>query len=382
MITTADCHDYASTFTPTAAHPKASREVELFEEKRKEYLLHILDHAQAKFQDEGAAQKLFEHSLKKVLQVDPYLAGETRYTPSDYLPSKVFKYALYSFRSRMADSKRTQKWLGRYEILSWGRSRDLQMLRRPSLTYIGAASSHFPQTARDHIVKHLCLDHLGFPKEEQEALQALFDLLPGAIESTHFDKKAKTFSIQIERGWVGKLLPEKLDQFFIPIPEEFAPVRDFLDNLRNIGAQIPGILTSAASSLAIFPKTVRLELGSTVSGRFVEDRNTKARELEFDPGRTFRIVIPARFGLSSPDIYLDLLAWGRKEDGTIFFRLSAGASWGSDLLVKSVVMASMKLLFGEATSVATIPSPDEERFELRIPSKSDCKLAQDVLHWE
>jgi len=153
-----------------------------------------------------------------------------------------------------------------------------------------------------------------------------------------------------------------------------------IEELQKSGTPIPDALKVIGNRLAIVPKEVYVKIAETLDAEIVKESDETRLALK---SGTFRLVIPARFGLLSPDIYIDVLAVSRKKDGTLTLKIGAGASTGFDTTIKGLVLALTKLFLKEGSTAVTLPPKGEG--PIRLPDDDELndihKAAEMFVKW-
>ena len=411
-----NCCIYTSRFAPISAGMEFCQEVYTFEKTRTQYLKSVVAYARDQFPgDEHAEKKLFELSLKKIRSIDPAIIGESRYEEGDLFVVKLFKVAARFFVGHayfLLNRDEIRTWAARHDILQWGATEDSRTEFLPKLHHFGFETSgkgFHPRSPRDKIIKELYLDQLGHDEDDIEALQALFDIIPGTVEKFIFHPSTLEFRVVLEKEWVGapnvEKLKEQIGSFDIEKEKERVSFpelerlkkeggsadiekvkrmlaflkKDKLEKLLNIiTGEVDPLANSPFEGQILFkPQEGRLHFGKVIEGKILKEEGMPPR-LSFNEG-SFQVEIPAKFGLGSPTIYMKLQEWGRKENGELQMKFGAGASFGYDAAIKTLAAAVTKAKFGTASTSVVLPRKDEEG--KKLPSKKDFEIAKELINW-
>ncbi|WP_420421840.1 hypothetical protein [Simkania sp.] len=375
-----NCCEFANQdqFTDSTALKKACQ----FERCRRVYMLRVLSFARALFgNDFNREEKFYNHVKQQLRIMDPDLIGESRYFENDWTITKICKAAFY-FISRQFYSWTTDEitiWKMRYEILEWAATQNPHTViyprtREESVEEI-AKTRFIPKTVSDQLIRDVFIRALGFQEEDIESLQGVLELLPGEMKTASYNPKTGEAQFALDQKWIGRPNWAKLEKSSKnPIPEVIAPISMLIEDMQKSGTPIPNALKAVGNRLAIVPKGARIEIAQTVKGTVEKD--SEGTTLKIQEG-SMRFVIPARFGLFSPDIYVDVQELRRLSNGSLKMTIKPGASTGFDTTIKGIVAAITKIAFGESST--TITSPPEGEGDMRLPDASELKeIRKDV----
>jgi hypothetical protein len=309
---------------------ESSRDIEAFERERIRYLKDVVAYARLWFHaEENPEQKLFELSKMNLRDIDPSLIGESRYNESDRLIVKVYKTVMCFFLGQLYMWCFTET-IRRHDILKWGASQDPRGLECPPIPSL-LLSVHERKDPRDVIVDHVCIHQLGFTEEERENLHALFRLFPGEIKKFDFFPKTKKFSLVFKEGWELTL--------------DWQKIREQFPNTRE---------QPSFKGIQVDLKEASIRIGNVVEGKVVQEGDRTY--LEFG-AEVMRATIPATFQGAHLDFYVDILQWGRREDGsmTVKIDVSTNSNWFVDKAVKAIVVGISTAALGQATHAPILP---------------------------
>lgn len=293
-----------------------------------------------------------------------------------------------------------------------GASEDSRTEFLPKLHHFGFETSgkgFHPRSTRDKIIKELYLDQLGHDEDDIEALQTLFDIIPGTIEKFIFHPSTLEFRVVLEKELVGtpnvERLKELIDNFDIEkekeqvssleveklkkktggadtealkkmiVMLEYDKLKKLLDKMTN---EVDPLANSPfEGQILLKPQEGRLHLGKVIEGKVLKEEGKPPR-LALNEG-SFQLEIPAKLGLGSPTIYVKLQEWGRKENGELQMKLGAGASFGYDAAIKALVLSVTKAALGTAATSVVLPPKDQRGKHL--PSKENFETAKEFINW-
>jgi hypothetical protein len=347
-----------------------------FERCRRVYILRVLSFARALFGNDLNREEKFYHHVKEQLRlIDPDLVRESRYSEDDWAIAKICKAVFYSI-SRQYYSWATDEistWTMRHEILEWAATQNPHTVIYPKTreesVQVTTTTRFVPKTVCDRLIRDVFIGALGFKEEDVESLQGIFALLPGEMKTSHYHPKAKEVEFTLDKKWVGRPnWVELTKDSKNSIPELIAPISMLIEELQKSGTPIPDALKVIGNRLALVPKGVRFEIGQTVKGTILQ--NSEETILKIQEGG-MRLVIPARFGLFSPDLYVDIAELRKRPNGTIQITIKPGASTGFDTTIKGIVAAITKIAFGESSMVVTFPPEGEQ--QMFLPDEYELK---------
>lgn len=337
---------------------ESSRDIEAFERERIRYLKDVVAYARLWFYaEENPEQRLFELSKKNLRDIDPSLIGESRYDESDSLMVKVCKTVMCFFWGQLymwCFTETIRIWAGRHDILKWGASQDPRGLECPPIPSL-SLSVHERKDLRDVIVDHVCIHQLGFENEERENLQALLRLFPGEIKKFDFSPKTKKFSLVFKEGW--KLAPD------------WQKIRERFPNTRE---------QRSYKGIQVDLKEAFIRIGNVIEGEVVQKGDRTY--LEFG-AKVIRAMVPATFQKAHLNFYVDILQWGRREDGsmTVKIDVSTNSNWFVDKAVKAIVVGISTAALGQATHAPILPP---EGKSIPILNLEKLELIKNFLFWE
>lgn len=335
-ITTFDgCCGFVNAFDPDG-EDDAVHDVEAFEGQRLEYLKQVVTYSRSWFYtDENAEQKLFELSQKNLRAIDPSIIGESRYDAEDGLIVKIYKTVCHFLLRQVymwCFPETVRTWAARHDILKWAANQDPRCLTRPPLHYSSLSRQEEEgKDIRDIVIDRVCLPQLGFEEDERKKLQGLFRIFPGEIKSFEYSQKTKKFRLVFKDSWKLTLDWKKISERFHKLPEKIGFNGIHLD-LYDVSIQTQKV----------------------IEGHVVHE--DERSYFEFDPG-SVRATLPATFNAAHIDILVDALQWGRRDDGSMTFKIdvSTSSNWFVDQAVKVIVAAGSTLLFKQATSSPILP---------------------------
>lgn len=369
--------DFTNCCTFVDRDTSDQKEICQFERCRALYLQSVLSHARSLFSGEMYPEEnYFKHAKAQLRAIDPHLVGESRFQEDDWSIVKIYKTALY-FLNRQVYSWVTDEisaWKTRCAVMEWGATQDPHTVMLPKTRDNDVdqrkESQFVPRTVHDHLIRDVFIEALGFKEEDVKSLQGILGLLPGEMKTQGYNPKTNEAQFTLEKKWVGRpnwaVIDKKSSD---PMPKVIAPISLLIENLQSSGTAIPDILKTVGDRLAIVPRDARLEIAQTVKGTI--QKVSDGIVLKIQEG-TMRLVIPARFGIFSPDIYVDVKELKRLSTGQIEVRVQTGASTGFDTTVKGLALAITKLITGESSTPPNLPTEGS----LRLPDERELKNIQ------
>ncbi|WP_420421839.1 hypothetical protein [Simkania sp.] len=350
-----DCSTFVNTYD---RDEESAQDIEAFERERTHYLKDVIAYSRSRFySEENAEQKLFELAKKELRAIDPSLVGESRYDESENLALKVYKTVLCFFWGQLymwCFTEAIRTWAGRHDILKWGASQNPKGLELPPIPSL-EFKEHEGKDPRDILIDHVCIHQLGFEEEVRENLQALFKLFPGEIKKFNFSPKTKKFSLVLNDSW--KVSPDwqKLRERFPKIPEKKG---------------FKGVHVDLCDASIL--------VGKVLEGEVVQEEDRTCLEFKSD---AVKATVPATFNGAHLDFHIDILQWGRREDGsmTIKIDVSTGSSWFVDQAVKVIVVAFSTAKLGQATHTPILPP---ESKSIPIFNSRQLERTKDIIKWE
>lgn len=366
--------DFTSCCTFVDRDTSDEKEICQFERCRALYLQSVLGHARSLFSGEMYPEEsYFNHGKERLRAIDPDLVGESRCRADDWSVVKIYKIAC-CFLSRQLYSWMTDEisaWKTRCTVLEWGATQNPHTVMFPKTRDLGVDQCHesqfVPKTVCDHLIRDVFIQALGFKEEDVKSLQGILGLLPGEIKAQGYNPTTNEAQFTLDKKWVGRPNWEVIDKKSSDsVPKVIAPISLVVENLQSSGTAVPDILKTVGDRLAIVPRDARLEIAQTVKGTIKKASDGIAFSVQ---DGSMRLVIPARFGFFSPDIYIDITELKRLSSGQIEFRVKAGASTGFDTTMKGLALAITKLITGESSTTLSVP-PNER---LSLPHEGDLR---------